>query len=137
MKHYAKYLHEQGAKIKLALQTDMIGYRKPGEPLQLAFPDKLSTQEATDYIMAIAKIYVPELTVGYTPACCSDHQSFWEQDFPATWVFERNGPIADDRYHNSGDVTAREGYDFRQIRASTRVVLASLLDVAGGVEWGW
>lgn len=133
--HYARHLHNTSVPIHFQMQTDMIGYRKPGEPLQAAFPDKLATQAATDYVMAIAKIYVPELQLGYTPACCSDHQSFWALGYTSTWLFERRGPIADDRYHDSGDITERAGYDFEQIRANTRLVLATLLDIAGAIAW--
>ena len=28
-------------------------------------------------------LYVPELEIGYSPSCCSDHQSFFEQGYPA------------------------------------------------------
>lgn len=129
--HYASSLSNSSAAIKLAVQMDMLAYRHPGEPLQIAFPDKFVTQSATDLVWQIAELYAPELTQGYTPACCSDHQSFWENDFPATWVFERNGPIRDPMYHNSGDVTEREGYDVEQLRSIAKVVLASLLHVAG------
>ncbi|SPO28192.1 related to aminopeptidase [Ustilago trichophora] len=129
--HYASHLSSTSLPVKLALQMDMLAYHKPGEPLQIAFPDKLSTKSATKHIWNIADIYAPELEQGYTPACCSDHQSFWENDFPATWVFERNGPIADPKYHNSGDTTDREGYDVEQLASIAKVVVASLLDVAG------
>ena len=129
--HYAKHLADTSASVKLALQMDMLAYRVPGEPMQLAFPDKLATVSATAHVAAVADIYAPELEQGYTPACCSDHQSFWENAFPATWVFERNGPIADPMYHNSGDVTNRTGYDVDQLAAIAKVVTATLLDVAG------
>ncbi|PWY99678.1 Zn-dependent exopeptidase, partial [Testicularia cyperi] len=128
---YAKSLRDLGTPVKLALQMDMLAYRKPGEPLQLAFPDKLSTKSATAHVSALAELYAPQLTTGFTPACCSDHQSFWEQGFPATWVFERNGPIADPMYHNSGDLTNRTGYDTEQLAAIAKVVTATLLNVAG------
>lgn len=111
--------------LRLALQTDMIGFQSPFEPVQLAFPDKLATTSATQYIWATAQLYVPELLVGFTPACCSDHQSFWEAGYPATWVFERNGPILDDKYHNSGDTVLREGYSVEKIGLVGKVVLAS------------
>ncbi|PWN20805.1 Zn-dependent exopeptidase [Microstroma glucosiphilum] len=113
--------------LRLALQTDMIGFQSPSEPVQLAFPDKLATTSATHYIWATAQLYVPELLVGFTPACCSDHQSFWEAGYPATWVFERNGPILDDKYHNSGDMVLREGYSVEKIGLVGKVVLASAL----------
>lgn len=56
---------------------------------------------------------------------------FWEVGYPATWVFERNGPIRDPKYHNSQDTTQRPGYDFDQIGATGRVVLAG----AVGLLW--
>lgn len=117
--------------LRLSLQTDMVGYRSNDEPLQLAFPDKLSTRSATSYLWSVAGLYAPEVLRGYTPACCSDHQSSWEAGYPATWIFERNGPIADPMYHNSGDVSMRTGYDFRQVAAAGRVVLAG----AAGLIW--
>lgn len=127
---YASHLSDLNTPIKLALQMDMLAYHSPSEPLQLAFPDKLSTNSATAFVKQVADIYAPELEQGYTPACCSDHQSFWEQGFPATWVFERNGPIADPMYHNSGDVTEREGYDVKQLGSIAKVVAATLLHAA-------
>lgn len=60
----------------------------------------------------------------------SNKQSFWEAGFPATAFFERNGPIADPKYHNSGDLVYREGYDFEQLRASTKAMMASVFEVA-------
>lgn len=46
-------------------------------------------------------------------------------------MFERNGWIADPMYHNSGDVSDREGYDFEQIRSIAKVTFATVLEVAG------
>jgi hypothetical protein len=43
---------------------------------------RIGTLEATQLVSNLSSLYVPELTVGYTAACCSDHQSFWEQYFP-------------------------------------------------------
>ncbi|SNX85274.1 related to aminopeptidase [Melanopsichium pennsylvanicum] len=128
--YYAKHLSDSQIGVNLAIQMDMLAYRSPGEPMQIAFPDKLSTVSATRYVQQIAHIYAPQLEQGYTPACCSDHQSFWENNFPATWVFERNGPIADPMYHNSADTTDRQGYDVNQLAAIAKVVTATLLDIA-------
>ncbi|KAG8876450.1 hypothetical protein FRB98_007266 [Tulasnella sp. 332] len=64
-------------------------------------------------------------------ACCSDHQSFHEQGFAATQLFERAGPIIDPMYHNSGDLSNRPGYDFEQLLAISKVALATILEVVG------
>jgi hypothetical protein len=51
--------------------------------------------------------------------------------FPATAVFERNGWIADPMYHNTGDVSSREGYDFEQVKSIAKVTMAAVMSVAG------
>ena len=62
----------------------------------------IGTPEVAQLVSNLSAIYSPELSVGFTQTCCSDHQSFHEQGFPATQVFERAGPIVDPMYHNSG-----------------------------------
>lgn len=128
---YARELRAAGANLTLMVQADMTAYRSPGEPLQLGLPDLIGTPEVTQLVANISAIYSPELHVGVTPACCSDHQSFHEQGFPATQVFERAGPIADPMYHNSGDLSDRVGYDFDQLFAIAKVQFATVLHTAG------
>ncbi|EKM52420.1 uncharacterized protein PHACADRAFT_260789 [Phanerochaete carnosa HHB-10118-sp] len=128
---YARELREQGANLTLMVQADMIGYHKPGEPPQLGLPNLIGTPAVTHLVANLSALYSPELTVGFTPACCSDHQSFHEQGFPSTQVFERAGTIADPMYHNSGDLSDRQGYDFEQIKSIAKVQFATLLHSAG------
>ncbi|KAJ3516283.1 hypothetical protein NLJ89_g1214 [Agrocybe chaxingu] len=128
---YARELREAGANLTLMVQADMTAYRAPGEPLQLGLPDIIGSPEVTQLVANISAIYSPELTIGFTPACCSDHQSFHEQGFPATQVFERAGPIADPMYHNSGDLSGREGFDLQQLYAIAKVQFATILHTAG------
>ncbi|KAI0946051.1 hypothetical protein AcV7_010132 [Taiwanofungus camphoratus] len=101
-KYYAREMREKDANLTLMIQADMLAYHAAGEPPQLGLPDLIGTAEVTQLVANLSAIYSPELTVGFTPACCSDHQSFHEQGFPASQVFERAGPIADPMYHNSG-----------------------------------
>ncbi|KAF9298265.1 hypothetical protein BGZ74_009455 [Mortierella antarctica] len=126
----AKKLKSEDTTITMMIQGDMLAYRKPGEPIQTAFPARYHTPELSSLLRNVTELYVPETVVGVTGACCSDHQSFWEAGFPATAFFERNGPIADPKYHNSGDLVYREGYDFEQLRASTKAMMASVFEVA-------
>ncbi|KIL70287.1 hypothetical protein M378DRAFT_67848 [Amanita muscaria Koide BX008] len=128
---YAKYLREKGANVTLMIQADMLAYRAYQEPPQLGIPDLIGSPIAAELVTKIATIYSPELQVGLTPACCSDHQSFHEQGYVATQVFERAGPIMDPMYHNSGDISNREGYDFNQVRSIAK--FATLLHTAGYV----
>ncbi|KAF9455933.1 Zn-dependent exopeptidase [Collybia nuda] len=128
---YARELRVAGANLTLMIQADMLAYRAPGEPPQLGLPDKIGSPIVTQLVADVSAIYSPELHVGFTPACCSDHQSFHEQGFPATQVFERAGPIADPMYHNSGDLSDRVGYDFGQLKSIAKVQFATLLHTAG------
>lgn len=131
--YYAKHLSEKNASVALHIQADMLAYRVPGEPMQLGLPETIELPEAGWLVANVSAIYSPDLVVGRTAACCSDHQSFLSFGYPATQVFERNDWIADPMYHNSGDLSEREGYDFEQIAAIARVTMASVCEVAGWV----
>ncbi|KAJ6539693.1 Zn-dependent exopeptidase [Mycena capillaripes] len=130
-KAYARKLRDIDANITVMIQADMLAYHAEGEPPQLGLPETIGTTEVTQLVANVSALYSPELRVGFTAACCSDHQSFHEQGFPATQVFERAGPIADPMYHNSGDLSDREGYDFDQVKSIAKVQLATLLHSAG------
>lgn len=130
-KAYARKMRDANTNITVMVQADMLAYRAPGEPPQLGLPETIGVPEVKQLVANISSIYSPELHVGVTAACCSDHQPFYELGFPATWVFERAGPIADPMYHNSGDLSDREGYDFIQVKSIAKVLLATLLHSAG------
>jgi hypothetical protein len=128
---YARELRATNASLILMVQADMIAYRAPGEPFQLGLPRWIGSSEVTQLVGNASKLYSPELHIGFTSACCSDHQSFHEQGFPASQVFERTGPIADPMYHNSGDLSDRKGYDFHQLYSIAKVQFATVLHAAG------
>ncbi|KAI9189603.1 hypothetical protein H9P43_001036 [Blastocladiella emersonii ATCC 22665] len=129
-KAYARSARARGDPIVFMLQGDMLAYRHPGEPLQCALPAAHASPEASLVVRKVAEVYTPEVVVGTTSACCSDHQSFYEQGFISTQIFERNGPIKDPMYHNRGDTVGRIGYDFEQLQALTRIALATTVTVA-------
>jgi len=130
-RHYAEKLRKLDRNLTLMIQADMTAYHEPGEPPQLGLPEIIGTPEVAQLVANISTIYSPELVIGFTPVCCSDHQSFHFQGFPATQLFERAGLIADPMYHNSGDVSERIGYDLGQLRSIAKVQFATLLHVAG------
>jgi len=128
---YAQLIKSQGANVVAVLNADMIAYRRPTEIQQLAFPTGSSTPALNSLLGQIAKEYVPQLTIGTSSACCTDHASFYNQGFPAASYFERNGAIADPMYHNVGDLVFREGYDLpAQYPAITRAILAGAATIA-------
>ncbi|KAF8270255.1 hypothetical protein EI94DRAFT_1723165 [Lactarius quietus] len=130
-KYYAEELRKVEKNLTLMVQSDMIAYHEPGEPPQLGLPIRIGTPEVSQLVANLSAIYSPELVVGLSAACCSDHQSFHQEGFPATQVFERAGPIADPMYHNSADLSNRTGYDFEQLKSIAKVQFATLLHVAG------
>ncbi|KAF8622131.1 hypothetical protein AX15_007262 [Amanita polypyramis BW_CC] len=130
-KAHAWQLKEEGANVTLMIQADMLAYRAFQEPSQIGIPDLIGSPAAAELVTKVAAIYSPELRVGLTPVCCSDHQSFHEQGYVATQLFERAGPIMDPMYHNSGDLSEREGYDFDQLQSIAKVQFAALLHIAG------
>ncbi|KAI6038939.1 hypothetical protein EDC04DRAFT_2603597 [Pisolithus marmoratus] len=67
-------LRMRGANIVLMVQADMLAYHVPDEPPQLGLAQFISTPEVTQLVANISAIYSPELTVGFTVVCCSDHQ---------------------------------------------------------------
>ncbi|KAI0696384.1 hypothetical protein C8T65DRAFT_729669 [Cerioporus squamosus] len=131
---YATKLRERGDDILLMVQGDMLAYHAADEPPQLGLsnPTLVGTAEVAQILANVSAIYSPELTVGYAPyPGGSDHQSFHEQGYPSAQVYERAGYIKDPMYHDSGDLSEREGYDFEQIKSIAKVQLATVLHVAG------
>jgi hypothetical protein len=123
-REYSYFLVRNNVQVIAMIQNDMIGYRKPGESHQIAFPRSPSyaSAELNELLFKVVPLFVPELILGYTSACCSDHEYFHKFGFPASASFERVGPIADPMYHNVGDLTERTGYDFEQIWLIARYV---------------
>ncbi|TBU22152.1 Zn-dependent exopeptidase [Dichomitus squalens] len=131
---YARTLKDAGANVTMMIQGDMLAYHVSGELPQLALSDPalVGTAEVTQILANVSAIYSPDLKVGYSPyPGGSDHQRFHEYGFPAAQVEERIGLIADPMYHDSGDLSEREGYDFEQIQSIAKVELAAVLHVAG------
>jgi hypothetical protein len=74
----AAELRKKSADVLLMIQSDMLAYHSSDEPMQLGLPDIIGSPIAAQLVSNIGAIYVPELTVGYSPTCCSDHQSFFQ-----------------------------------------------------------
>eukprot|EP00002_Diphylleia_rotans_P029369 TRINITY_DN597_c0_g1_i1.p1 TRINITY_DN597_c0_g1~~TRINITY_DN597_c0_g1_i1.p1 ORF type:complete len:459 (-),score=115.54 TRINITY_DN597_c0_g1_i1:211-1587(-) len=122
---YAQYLKGQGIDVIAMFQSDMIAHRFPQNPLRMEMIERYSTPWLNEDVLRIASIYAPSLSLGYSSACCSDQQSFYEQGYPAVAVVEAGGYTVDPQYHRTGDVYDRADFSFAQLRLITQVVLAS------------
>lgn len=61
---YAQRQRAANEDVVFMLQVDMVGYRKPGEPMQLARPDLIGLPEAGWFVGNVSSLYAPELVVG-------------------------------------------------------------------------
>jgi len=111
-------------------QADMIAYQAYPEP-QCAFVNRYTNTQLTNYAKQMASLYVPEIRQVDTSACCSDHQSYYEQGYPSVGLVEGGGYTVDVEYHAVGDVVDRDRYSLNQMRSITRVLAASAADLAG------
>jgi len=132
---YAQRVKKEGMDIIAMFQADMIAYRKPGEGLQCGFPNRYHDVILTDLAKEVMSIYTPEVQTCTTTACCSDHQSFYEQGYSSTQFFERCGSIADDKYHNIGDIVDRTGFEIQdELIPVSKGVIASVAYIAEPLE---
>lgn len=127
---YAADIKDLDYDVVAMIQGDMLAYRLNREVAQCAFPERYDDPDLTDLAISVVNEYVPDVETCYTSACCSDHQSFYEQGYSATQFFERCGSIADDQYHQSGDLVERSGYDMDQLVLNARAMFANLLVIA-------
>jgi len=119
---YANAQKAAGADIVAMLQADMISYQAPTNPvISMNFSTRSTTATFTDQLAAIAKEYVPTLTIGRTTACCSDQQPFFNNGYAAALFTEA---ASDPQYHQVGDVINRSGYNITLISSVTKSVLA-------------
>jgi len=130
---YAKNLADNGATVVAMFNADMLGWRLPGTVLTLGMKDRF----VADWLLAIAngitEMYVPGIKVGVSSSCCSDHQSFTENGFPAIGYFENEGGASDyPHYHQSTDLP--EYVDMDNVHLCSKAVLAALMTFAVPVQ---
>ena len=83
--------------------------------------------------MEITALYVPELAIGTSPSCCSDHQSFTENGFSAIGFFENVGNASNyPHYHSSTDEL--KYLDTEQMALISSAFMASTMTYLGPLE---
>lgn len=86
------------------IQSDMLAYHSADEPMQLGLPDIIGSPLAAQLVSNISAIYAPELKVGYSPVCCSDHQSFHQNGMFLWGLLPLGFPDILSRFHRNPDV---------------------------------
>ena len=81
----------EGQNIIAMFNADMIGYKRPGFEITLAYMNRFVDMDVTEVSMEVTRTFVPTLPVDFTSGCCSDQQSFYENGFPSVGFFENPG----------------------------------------------
>ena len=99
---YASKMKQDGENIIAVLNGDMLGmvssssilksilfatfhpgWTLPRTNITVGMSDRFISKPLNDLVNGITRTYVPSIGIGPTSACCSDHQSFFENGFPA------------------------------------------------------
>lgn len=113
------------------MQLDMTNYK--GSPSDIWIYTDFTDSAQNDFLAKLVTAYQPGVTVGYSRCgyACSDHASWHNQGFPASFPFETldgdDNPFihtANDTYANSGNQAAH-ALKFAKLAASFAVELGS------------
>jgi len=101
----ARRWSQEGVNVIAMFNTDMIGYRQPGTPIQINLMNRRGDANLLNIARQVTNTYLPGIPNGNTSACCSDQQSFVENGFPAAGYFETPGSsVYYPQYHRSTDL---------------------------------
>jgi len=126
---YAKKLADDSENIIAMFNGDMLGYKLPNTPITLGMKDRYISEELLEQANIVSKLYVPELPIGSSSSCCSDHQAFTENGFPAIGFFEHPGSASDyPHYHKSTDLIGN--IEFDQMLLESKAMMANALTFA-------
>lgn len=113
------------------LQLDMTNYRGSSDDIYLIDDGTDAQQNA--FVAELVHYYLPDLTVGHT-VCgygCSDHVSWTQHGYAASFPFEARVGEDDPWIHSSGDTWAHCGSQAVHARKFARLALAWAVELAG------
>jgi len=126
---WAKELADTGVQVVAMFNSDMMGWKLPGTVPTLGMKDRYIADWLLNIANGLAEQYVPEIKVGSSSSCCSDHQSFTENGFPAIGYFENEGSASDyPHYHKSTDLP--EFVDAENMQLVSKACLSTLMTFA-------
>jgi len=128
---YAASLASAGADVVGMVQLDMIAYRASGDTRSVDFVTNDTTPSLNAFAINAYQTYVPGLAVnqGFLSGGTSDHRSFFQNGFPATFPFEDVGQYSG-FIHTSQDVVGVSANDFVLATQITQGALATVAELA-------
>jgi hypothetical protein len=128
---YAAHLESIGANVIGMVQLDMIAYRASGDSRSVDFVTNDTDPGLNAFAMDVYQAYVPTLpvTIGYLSGGTSDHRSFFQHGFPATFPFEDLTSYSP-YIHGYNDVSGTSANDFILAKMITQGALATIAELA-------
>ncbi|MDP6964072.1 MAG: M20/M25/M40 family metallo-hydrolase, partial [Planctomycetota bacterium] len=132
---YAAQLDAINAEVIGMVQLDMIAYRAPGDSRSVDFVSNDTDPGLNAFAMDVYQAYVPTLQVniGTLSGGTSDHRSFFQHGFPATFPFEDLGSYSP-YIHGYNDVSGTSANDFTLATLITQGALATVAELARPVS---
>lgn len=122
----AKAWADAGVDVIAMFNGDMLGWVLPDQPIILGMKDRYISEELLSIANTITSLYVPELPIGLSSSCCSDHQGFTEAGYRAIGFFENPGSASDyPHYHRSTDLI--QYVDFTQVALISKAMMANVM----------
>ena len=128
---YAAALRAAGVDVIGMVQLDMTAYRAPGDTLSVDFVLNDTDPGLNQFAIDAFAAYVPGLQVnqGFLSGGTSDHRSFFQNGYPATFPFEDLGSYSP-YIHGYNDVTGVSANDFQLAGLITQGALATVAELA-------
>jgi bacterial leucyl aminopeptidase len=119
----------QRKKVKGVLQLDMTNYQGTATDIYL-YTDYTNAAQ-NQFLANLASTYLPTLTVGYDRCGygCSDHASWTNQGFPASFPFESSFNTHDPYIHSSNDTLANMGNQAAHAAKFAKLALAYAVEL--------
>lgn len=132
---YAAALDAADADIVGMVQLDMIAYRANGDTLSVDFVLNDTTPSLNQFSQDAYAAYVPTLDINESTlgGGTSDHRSFFNHGFPATFPFEDLGNYSP-FIHTPDDTVGTSANDFVLARLITQGALATVAELARPVS---
>ncbi|MFC4159651.1 M20/M25/M40 family metallo-hydrolase [Chitinimonas lacunae] len=125
----AKQMRSQNANVVGVIQLDMTNYKGAEADIYL-FTDYTDAQQ-NQFLADLARTYLPSLKVGYDKCGykCSDHASWYDQGYAASFPFEATFDGSDPHIHTVNDTYANTGNQALHALKFSRLALAYAVEL--------
>lgn len=121
-----------GTQVKAMMELDMTGYSSPGSREVIAIEADYIDPGLNTFTRALVAAYSAFPAAADTPCgyACSDHASWYEQDYPTTMLYEAVTGNDNPRIHSSSDTTSVSGFSWNHSLEFAKVALAFVYELS-------